>query len=222
MRKSPVRVAVMSESLIVREGLVSLLGQLGDRAVVVDLDPSDACRGHVDVVIFDLGAAPGPAGYPEVRRLAGLGLPMVALVYDATGGRAVDGSGGQLISLTVTAEELGEVLDRMAPCVDHTHQPRQSAGDSGLPAGLTQRELAVITLIGAGLSNKQIAAQLFVSCNTIKTYIRTAYRKLGVQSRIHAALWAVEHGLVAQPVRENPVRVVLDPVPTPTDPITAV
>ena len=72
------------------------------------------------------------------------------------------------------------------------------------PAGLTNRELTVIALIGAGLSNKQIAARLFVSGNTVKTYIRAAYRKIGVQSRIHAAMWAIEHGLVARPVRENP------------------
>jgi len=203
MRNSPVRVAVMSESTIVREGLVSLVGELGERALVVDADLPDGLCGHADVVVYDLGAAPGPTGFPQLRRLAGLGLPMVALVYDAAGGRAVDGAGAQLISLSVTAEELGLVLERAAPRAARTRAAAHAAGDSGLPAGLTQRELSVVTLIGAGLSNKEIAAELYVSDNTIKTYIRTAYRKLGVGSRIHAALWAMEHGLVARPVHEH-------------------
>ncbi len=213
MHNSPVRVAVMSESVIVREGLVSLIGRLGDRAIVVDTDLSAEHRGQIDVVIYDLGAAPGPTGFPDLRRLAGLGLPMVALVYDAPGGRAMamDGAGAQLISLKVTAEELGDALERMAPCRSRSAVEGQDTGDPRLPAGLTHRELTVIALIGAGLSNKQIAEQMYISGNTIKTYIRTAYRKLGIRSRIHAALWAMEHGLVARPVRENATNVVLDP-----------
>jgi rod shape-determining protein MreB len=79
-----------------------------------------------------------------------------------------------------------------------------------LPAGLTPRELMVISLIGAGLSNKEISARLFVSDNTVKTYIRTGYRKIEVQSRVHAALWAMEHGLVALPVHEPAGNMIVD------------
>jgi DNA-binding NarL/FixJ family response regulator len=218
MRNSPVRVAVMSESAIVRAGLVGLVGQLGDRAMVVDTDLSEEHCGQVDVVVYDLGAAPGPAGFPELRRLAGLGLPMVALVYDGfagPGGRAVGGTdlagGAQLISLAVSAEELGEALARAVPSPASRHADRLDPGGSGLPSGLTHRELTVISLIGAGLSNKQIAEQMYISGNTIKTYIRTAYRKLGIRSRIQAALWAMEHGLVARPVHEKVTNGAPDP-----------
>ena len=217
MRKSPVRVAVVSESTIVREGVVSLVGQLGDRAIVVDTEVPDA-GGLVDVVVFDLGAAPAPPGHPELRRLAGLGLPMVALVYGgvtsnggATSGGAEGVGGAQIVSLAVSAEELWDVLESAVPGPPRERPGPHDPRDPGLPAGLTHRELTVISLIGAGLSNKQIAARMFVSGNTIKTYVRTAYRKLGIRTRIQAALWAVEHGFVARPVRESPTKRVLDP-----------
>ena len=75
MGKSLVRVAVMSESTIVRDGLGSLIEGLGNRAIVVDADFSRGRPAHVDVVIYDLGATPGLAGFAELRRLAGLETP---------------------------------------------------------------------------------------------------------------------------------------------------
>ena len=61
---------------------------------------------------------------------------------------------------------------------------------------LTQRELDVLGLIAGGRSNAEIAETLFVSINSVKTYIRGAYRKIGVERRAQAVLWAEQHGLV--------------------------
>jgi DNA-binding CsgD family transcriptional regulator len=58
----------------------------------------------------------------------------------------------------------------------------------------------VVTLIAEGRSNQQIADELFISTNSVKTYIRTAYRKIDVNSRPAAILWALKHGLAASPV----------------------
>ena len=63
--------------------------------------------------------------------------------------------------------------------------------------------MAVLELIAAGLSNHQIAATLYVSINTVKTYVRTAYRRIGVKSRSQAVIWAVRQGL--GPQTEAPV-----------------
>jgi hypothetical protein len=71
MGKSPVRVAVMSGSRIVRDGLMSLIGELGDRATVVDADSVEDDDGHVDVVIYDLGAAQGWAATPSSDACSG-------------------------------------------------------------------------------------------------------------------------------------------------------
>jgi DNA-binding NarL/FixJ family response regulator len=63
--------------------------------------------------------------------------------------------------------------------------------------GLTPRETHVVALIAAGAPNKQIARQLGLSMNTVKSHIRTAYRSMGVTSRTQAVLWAVDHGITA-------------------------
>lgn len=60
---------------------------------------------------------------------------------------------------------------------------------------LSPREVDIICRVAAGLSNREVAADLFLGINTIKTYIRTAYRKMGVTSRSQAVMWAVRHGL---------------------------
>lgn len=60
---------------------------------------------------------------------------------------------------------------------------------------LTRREVEVLGHIARGLSNREIAEELFVSINSVKTYIRLAYRKIRVTRRSHAILWSLDRGL---------------------------
>ena len=62
-------------------------------------------------------------------------------------------------------------------------------------AGLTERELDILERIAAGMSNTQIAAELYISINTVKSSIRTAYKRIGARTRSQAVLWAVQHDL---------------------------
>ena len=62
---------------------------------------------------------------------------------------------------------------------------------------LTRREFDVLTLIARGRTNLEIADELVVSHNTVKTYIRTAYKKIGVSSRAQALGWMVDTGLIS-------------------------
>ena len=64
-------------------------------------------------------------------------------------------------------------------------------------AGLTPRELDVLDLIAAGQSNAEIAVSLHVSINSVKSYVRTSYRKIGATSRSQAVLWGIAQGLGA-------------------------
>jgi DNA-binding NarL/FixJ family response regulator len=63
-------------------------------------------------------------------------------------------------------------------------------------AGLTERELTVMELVGRGLSNKEIARELWVGEPTVKFHLVNIYRKLGVANRTEAARWAFAHGLL--------------------------
>ena len=58
----------------------------------------------------------------------------------------------------------------------------------------TDREAEVLALITQGRSNREIADVMYLSINTVKTYIRSAYRKIGVTGRPQAMLWGIDHG----------------------------
>ena len=72
--------------------------------------------------------------------------------------------------------------------------PRRPRGGPGREAGLTAREAEVLALITQGLSNQEIAQRSYLSINSVKTYIRTAYRKIGVERRAQAVVWGMQHG----------------------------
>jgi DNA-binding NarL/FixJ family response regulator len=73
-------------------------------------------------------------------------------------------------------------------------RPAPARQDLRRQHGLSEKELAVLQLIGNGLTNVAIAAQMSLSTNTVKTYIKGAYRKLGLRSRAQAVLWWSENG----------------------------
>ena len=60
--------------------------------------------------------------------------------------------------------------------------------------GLSDRESEILALITQGKSNAEVAALTYLSPNTVKSYIRTIYRKIDVGSRTQAGLWGVNHG----------------------------
>ena len=64
------------------------------------------------------------------------------------------------------------------------------------PAGLTDREVEILGLIGRGLRTKQIARKLDISPKTVDRHIQNSYRKIGVSSRAAATLYATEMGLI--------------------------
>lgn len=84
----------------------------------------------------------------------------------------------------------------------HIHIPQAfdrstELAETGFPSyssGLTQREAQIITMIAHGYTNAEIAQAYYLSVNTVKSYIRTAYRKMGVQRRPDAVRWGIERG----------------------------
>lgn len=66
----------------------------------------------------------------------------------------------------------------------------------GQELGLTLREAEIVALIATGRTNPEIAEMSFISGNTLKGHIRSAYRKMGVQRRSQAVRWGIEHGIV--------------------------
>jgi DNA-binding NarL/FixJ family response regulator len=88
------------------------------------------------------------------------------------------------LTLMLPADELPHALSRL----------QQGSPEQG--AALTPREREVLTLVAEGLSNQEIATRLYVTGNTLKSYIRSAYRKVGVRTRAQAVRWMYEHASV--------------------------
>jgi DNA-binding NarL/FixJ family response regulator len=68
---------------------------------------------------------------------------------------------------------------------------------------LTARELEILQLVLAGYTNKAIAAEVFISEKTVEFHLDNIYTKTGARTRLLAALWALQHGIFAEP-REIP------------------
>lgn len=98
-------------------------------------------------------------------------------------------SGDRLVDALMRAHAGQVVVD-----LDGQERDRQRRGLEAWP--LTKRETSVISLIAQGLTNAEIVEHTQLSINSIKSYIRSAYRKMDVASRSQAVLWGVQHGLL--------------------------
>jgi DNA-binding CsgD family transcriptional regulator len=180
----PLRVAVVSRNYIVRAGLVALVADL-DHSIVVP-EHSEG----IDLVLFDIDSTQGhPEDDEQVADYLLHSVPVLGIVYE--NGRApASGSDIPLLTLSTTPMELAHMIERLSVI------PGQPADEAQL-LGLTTREIDVLRLIATGHPNAHIANTLHVSLNTVKSYVRTAYQKIGVQSRTQAVRWALRHGLVS-------------------------
>lgn len=196
----PVRLGVLDETELVAHGLA---GMLRPHATHVSLRLLRSPAGNevldtsgLDVVLCDPFA--GRDVEDRLARLPGL-APAKVLVYTwhdhpHRRRRAVDAGADGFLSKDASGAELVAAVQSIL----RGDQPTQAAGTNGEQdhdfPGLSQRESEVLVLIGRGLSNQEIAEQLYVSVNSVKTYIRQVYAKTGATRRTQAVAWAHEHG----------------------------
>jgi DNA-binding NarL/FixJ family response regulator len=73
--------------------------------------------------------------------------------------------------------------------------PAMSEQTAGREAGLSDREFEILKALSRGLSNKAIAAELWITVQTVKFHLTSIYRKLGINNRTEAARWALGKGV---------------------------
>ncbi|MEL4503429.1 response regulator transcription factor [Luteococcus sp. H138] len=211
MKTSPLRIALVNDYEIVLAGIREMLAPYADKIDVVEMDANTDVISPVDIALYDtygqgdraLASVHQPLNDGKVDKVVLFTWNHTQAMVDAAEAAGVDG----LLSKTMTADELVTSLQRIAggerlitPCVrvsSHTGQQSGSKADwPGRMVGLTMRESEMLTLIAQGMSNAEIAEHTYLSPNSVKSYIRSAYRKIKVKRRSQAVAWGIEHGML--------------------------
>lgn len=204
MPPGPIVVGVLSPHELVLTGLTAMLRRHPSRVKVCSGDPLSPDVQDLDAVLYD-AARIDPLGTPagsDLEQLVRTGTRVVALARPhepALTAAALERGAVGVVRMEASATEMLDVLDRVASTGARAARSTRhvDARLLRLPHGLTVREFEVLGLVAAGLSNAEIAARLYVSINTVKTYVRAAYRKIGVERRSQAVIWCSHHGVAA-------------------------
>jgi two-component system, NarL family, response regulator LiaR len=209
----PVRIAIVNDYEIVVAGVASVLAPFSDRVEVVELGAGTQVRSDVDVVLYDtFGQVQGKRIDLE-DLLHGSGARVAIFSWNQHSElveQALEKGARAYLSKGLSAEELVAAIEKVhagevVTAIRHDLEPVPDSGDwPGRQHGLTQRESEVLALITQGLTNQEIADRAYISINSVKTYIRTAYRKIGVERRSQAVSWGMDHGF--RPDRTRIVR----------------
>jgi DNA-binding NarL/FixJ family response regulator len=202
--KRPITVALVDDYDVVVIGVANMLERYRDRVVIAELDSTMPVSDTVDIVLYDSFAQP-ESDHEEIATLVANPCAHRVVVYtwnfhpDLVASAQQQGAHGY-ISKTLPARELVAALEAVHAgekvVSDVPPRARSAAGLDwpGRGEGLSDRESEILALITQGMSNADVARLTYLSPNTVKSYIRTIYRKIEVGSRTQAVLWGVDHG----------------------------
>jgi two-component system, NarL family, response regulator LiaR len=206
--KRPIRLAIVDDYAVVIAGVASFLAE--QRIDVVETGASLPVISDVDIVLYDTFGQVQGEGIDLEDYVRDSGAKVVVYSWNLRRDlitQAVAGGASGYLSKVLTGPVIVEALERIMTgeivILAGDHETSVSgAGDwPGPSAGLSPREAEVVALIARGLSNQEIAQRAFMSVNTIKSYIRSAYRKIGVERRTQAVIWAMANGFGADTER---------------------
>ncbi len=205
-----IRLAIVNDYEVVVHGLAAMLRSYNDRVEVVELDVNTHPKSPVDIALFDTFAQ----SFRDRERIARLvsdpGISKVVVYTWSAHDPGVTQTRvpgiSAYISKRLAAGDLVDALERIhtgepVPLQDSGRGPLVGGDWPGREEGLTARESEVLSLIAQGYSNKDIVETTMLSINSIKSYIRSCYRKIGVTSRSRAILWGIDHGFQPDRVR---------------------
>ncbi len=208
-----IRVLIVDDHSVVRQGLRAFLGMLPDIDVAGEASSgvealAVAARVKPQVTLMDL-VMPEMDGVEATRRMLAEHpqtrvIVLTSFAEDDKIFPALRAGAAAYLLKDVTPEELADTIravargeSRLSPDITR----KVLSGIAGLPAGqgpveaLTARETEVLRCLARGLANKEIAAELFIAEKTVKTHISSILAKLSLADRTQAAVYAVKHGI---------------------------
>lgn len=202
----PIRVVVADDHPSMRMGLVALInGQPGMKVVAEASDGEEAIEVYddvkPDVVLMDL-RMPGMGGveailgirkkYPDAKVII-----LSTYNWDEDIHLAIQSGAKSYLLKDTSVEEIADTVRRVhAGDVTIPEQVSKRLQESSQRQKLTEREREVLEYLIKGRSNKEIASNLFISEETVKSHLKTLFAKLKVRDRTEAAIAAIRHGIV--------------------------
>jgi DNA-binding NarL/FixJ family response regulator len=191
-------VALSNDYELALLGLAQMLAQHPSRVQVVDLTTLPNIPHAADIILYDtFGRLPDEDA--KLRRIVAENAAEVVVYswddYSEDAARRQGAAGylhkglnaDQLVAAIVAIHEGGSPTDSDDAAEAVLTWP-------GQVLGLSQREAEMLTFITRGLTNEEIARRSYLSLNTVKSYIRNAYRKIGVRTRVQAVAWGYRNG----------------------------
>jgi DNA-binding NarL/FixJ family response regulator len=211
----PLRILVVDDHEVVRQGLVALLGRRDEFQVVAEAGSMSealaATRRFVpDLVVMDVRLPDGSgieacreirSEYPEIKVVMLTSYPDEEAVLSAI----IAGASGYLLKqvrgrdLVAALEAVGRGDSLLDPAVTERVLERvrrvASGGERDDLADLTAQERKILMLVADGKTNKEIASEVFLSDKTVKNYVSSILAKLNLQRRAQAAAFVARHRL---------------------------
>jgi DNA-binding NarL/FixJ family response regulator len=194
--ESVIRIGIVTPQPLVAIGIQGLVeGRHGSRTIT-----TDPLAGPPDVVFYDVIGLHESDGSDLDALVAHAASRVVAVTRSLCpdlGAAALGRGAHAAISSGASGADFLELIDaavagNLSECVVSQEARRETR--PGFEAGLTRREAEILAMIVRGRTNREIAQDCVLSINSVKSYIRSAYRKMPVTTRSQAVAWGVQHG----------------------------
>ena len=190
----PLTVSIVNDYEIIVRGLAAMLEPYSDRVRIVELETGGEPTHAADVALFDTFAARRHSLERAEKMVVGQIVRHVVLyTWDAPAEFLEDASRVGVSGVVLKSRGAGDLVDALERVAggERVGLDLASRGRERLsPPDLSMREREVLALVALGLSNREVAAELYLSVDTVKTYVRRLFSKLGVSNRTQAALRA--------------------------------
>jgi len=212
MGERKIRVLIADDHSLMRQGLKKLLELEKDLEIIgVAVDGEDALKKSIDlkpdVLLLDINM-PNMNGIQTLRRIKDMGLAtkvIMLTIHDdreylfetvnigAEGYVLKDADTDSLVKAIKDVYNGGTYIHPTLASEFVKEYQRRDKSDEDNSVKLTKREYEVISLIAEGLNNREIAEQLFISEKTVKNHVSNIFKKINVNDRTQAAIYAFKH-----------------------------
>jgi DNA-binding NarL/FixJ family response regulator len=201
-----IRILIAEDHLIARVGVKTIINMQPDMTVVGEAangaQAVELCRKHQpDITLMDM-RMPGMSGLDAIVAIRAEQPTSRIIALSTYGGdedirRALQAGVRAYLTKDVLHDELIRAIHAVQSGENYLPASVKAVLEtSSLPAGLSSREMEVLSLIVKGYGNKQIAHQLNIAEHTVKNHVKSILNKLGAEDRTHAATAAIQRGII--------------------------